>query len=306
MGKGRPGAGSQRFRFLLELWLFRLVGLYVRSLSYAGAVRFSNFIGKVAFDLLKIRRRVTLSNLELAFGRQKSKEEREQIGRRSYQIISRSFVEHLYLPKLKKGEILNLVKFESTKPFEQALAGGKGAILVSAHFGSWQLFGVAAAQLGFPVKFLVQPQRNAEIDTASYKYIEDKGVGILHTKTSAGRICDLIAQNNFVAMLADQDAGRHGTIVNFLGQPASTHKGPAYFAIKTGAPIVLGFMVQNGDSGFMGELLDLYYPAITGDRDRDIAATMQYITTRIEEYVRKYPDHWFWPHRRWKSTVANV
>lgn len=305
MGAGRPGSGTKRFRHLLELCAVAGFGFLLRTLPYRWAVNLAEFLGRLAFDLFRIRRKVTLSNLHLAFGKEKSLAELKKIGRRSYQIIARSFGEHLYLPKLDKAEISNLVEFNSLEPFHQALNQGKGAVLASAHFGSWQLFGVAVAQAGLPVNFLVQEQRNVKVDQLAYQYVQDKGVGVLYRKFSARKVLELLKQNEFVAMLPDQDAGRNGIIVKFFGHPVSVHKGPAYFAIRTKTPIITGFIVQNQTPKLRAYIQDPYYPSLTGDQEKDAEIIMQKITSQIEEFVRKYPEHWFWPHRRWKSTLPN-
>lgn len=105
-------------------------------------------------------------------------------------------------------------------------------------------------------------------------------------------------------MLPDQDAGKRGVQVQFFGHPVSTHKGPAYFAIKSKAPIITGFIVSNNDGKHQAFIQDLYYPVVSGNQEEDVQNIIQEITSRIEAFVRKYPEHWFWPHRRWKSTLG--
>ncbi|OGC88848.1 MAG: hypothetical protein A2142_06130 [candidate division Zixibacteria bacterium RBG_16_48_11] len=304
MGEGRKRPGPQRFRFFLELWLVKSAGTVIRALPYRSAVILAEILGVIAFDVFRIRRKVSLSNLKLALGKEKSLAELKKIGRNSYKLIARAFVEHLYLPKLGRQEILRLVEFSSLTPLQEVLQQGKGAVLASAHFGSWQILGVAIAQNGFPINFIVQQQRNQELDRLAYSYVRDKGVGVLYRKFSARKIFDLLQHNNFVAMLADQDAGKKGVIVEFFGQPVSVHRGPAYFAIKSGAPIITGFIVRNSSNKLKVQVQEPFYPRLTGKEEEDTKRILQEITSRIEEFVRKYPDHWFWPHRRWKSTLG--
>jgi KDO2-lipid IV(A) lauroyltransferase len=304
MGERRKRPGPERIRFLLELELVNLTGWLIRLLPYGSVVNLADLLGVLAFDVVRIRRKVTLANLKLAFGKEKSAEELKKIGRRSYQIIARAFVEHLYLPRLNKQEIFDLVEFNSLNPFRKAIQEGKGAVLASAHFGSWQLMGVAVAQHDLPMNFLVQQQRNEKVDRLAYSYVQDKGVGVLYRRFSARKVLDLLKQNKLVAMLPDQDAGRKGVIVKFFGQPVSVHRGPAYFAMESKAPIITGFIVQNSKAKKKAYIQEPYYPILTGDEEKDAQTILQEITFRIEEFVRKYPEHWFWPHRRWKSTLG--
>jgi len=303
MGKRRPGAGSQRFRHYLEYWLLLAIGALLRLLPYRVNLKIANFLGKISFSLLRIRRKVTLDNLKMVFGNQKTENEIEKIALRSYCIMARGFIEHLTFPALSQEKILSNLEFKNLHYLDEIMQHGKGAILVSSHFGSWQIGGTSVRLAGYPMNFLVQRQNNHLVEDLVYGYVEDKGVKVLYKSVSAGKILELLNSNQIVAVLPDQDAGKNGVIVNFMGQPASTHKGPAFFSLKTGAPIIIALSLnkQNGKHTVVME--KPIYPHPTGDRDEDIKNLTQVYTGKIEEYIRKYPEHWFWQHRRWKSTL---
>lgn len=303
MGKRRPGAGSQRFRHLLEYWLLLSIGAFLRLLPYRVNLKIANFLGKAGFGLLRIRRKVTLDNLRMVFGNQKTENEIEKIALQSYCHMTRGFIEHLIFPVLSKEKILSNLEFENLHYLDEIMQHGKGAILVSSHFGSWQIGGTSVGLAGYPMNFLVQRQNNHLVENLVYGYVEDKGVTVLYKSVSAGKIVELLNSNQIVAMLPDQDAGKNGVIVNFMGQPASTHKGPAFFSLKTGAPIIIALALNEQKGKHKVVMEKPIYPHPTGDRDEDIKNLTQVYTGKIEEYIRKYPDHWFWQHRRWKSTL---
>ncbi|OGC77984.1 MAG: hypothetical protein A2145_02120 [candidate division Zixibacteria bacterium RBG_16_40_9] len=303
MGKRRPGAFPQRFRHLLEYWLLLSIGSILRLLPYSFNLRIADFLGDITFGLLRIRREVTLKNLEMAFGNQKSKNELKKIARESYRKQARSFISHILFPALSKENILSQLEFENLHYFDEILKHGKGGILVSSHFGNWQIGGVSCKLVGYPVNFLVQRQSNPLVENLVYKYIEDKGVKVLYKGVSAGDVIEVLNANQIVGMLPDQDAGKNGVIVNFMGKPASTHKGPAFFSLKTGAPIVVALIFQNRNGKQKLVLEKPIYPQNTGDTEEDIKNLTQAFTSTLEKYVKKYPDHWFWQHRRWKSTL---
>ncbi len=303
MGKRRPGAFPQRFRHLLEYWLLVFIGGILRLWPYSFNLKIADFLGDVSFSIFRIRRKVTLKNLEMAFGNQKSKKELKQIARESYRKQARSFILLLLFPALPKGKILSEIEFENLHYFDEILKQGKGGVLVSSHFGNWQMGGVSCKLAGYPVNFLVQRQSNSLVENLVYKYIEDKGVKVLYKGVSAREVMQLLNSNEIVGMLPDQDAGKAGVIVNFMGKPASTHKGPAFFALKTGAPIVVALIFQNRNGKQKLILERPIYPQNTGDTEEVIKNLTQAFTAIIEKYVYKYPDHWFWQHRRWKSTL---
>jgi KDO2-lipid IV(A) lauroyltransferase len=114
-----------------------------------------------------------------------------------------------------------------------------------------------------------------------------------------------LKNNRFVAMLSDQDAGSDGTVVEFFGRPASTPKGPAAFALKMDAPIVMAFIIRETGRKQKIVIEKAIFGDRTSDKEADIRNLTQAYTCVLEEYVRKYPDHWFWPHRRWKSTTQD-
>ena len=104
-------------------------------------------------------------------------------------------------------------------------------------------------------------------------------------------------------MLSDQDAGDDGTVVQFFNRPASTPKGPAAFALKMNAPIVMGFIIRGDDKRQKIVITEPIFIHKSKNKEDDIRNLTQAYTSVLEEYIRKYPDHWFWPHRRWKSTT---
>ncbi|EQB63935.1 MAG: Lipid A biosynthesis acyltransferase [candidate division Zixibacteria bacterium RBG-1] len=303
MGKRRSGNSPQRFRHLLEYWLLLTIGAILRLLPYRINLKIANFLGKVGFGLLRIRRKVTLANLRMVFGNQKTENEIEKIALGSYCHMARGFIEHLIFPALSKEKILSNLEFENLHYLDEIMQHGKGAILVSSHFGSWQIGGTSVRLAGYPMNFLVQRQNNHLAENLVYSYVEDKGVTVLYKSVSAGKILALLNSNQIVAVLPDQDAGKNGVIVNFMGQPASTHKGPAFFSLKTGAPIVIALSLNQQNGKHKVVIEKPIYLHETGNRDEDIKNLTQVYTSKIEEYIRKYPDHWFWQHRRWKSTL---
>jgi Kdo2-lipid IVA lauroyltransferase/acyltransferase len=128
------------------------------------------------------------------------------------------------------------------------------------------------------------------------------GIGLIEMGVAARGVIKAVRAGRMVAMLSDQDAGSDGVIVQFLGRPASTPKGPAAFSLKTGAPLVCGFIIREGLRQKIVIETPLETP-LTGDKDENIRRLTQAYTSILEKYVSLYPDHWFWPHRRWKSTT---
>jgi KDO2-lipid IV(A) lauroyltransferase len=136
-------------------------------------------------------------------------------------------------------------------------------------------------------------------------YRKRMGIGIIKMGVAAKGIIKALRSNRFIAMLSDQDAGTDGTVVEFFGRPASTPKGPAAFALKMNAPIIMAFIVRESRGKQKIVLEKPIFGKNTPDKEEDIKNLTQAYTSLLENYIRKYPDHWFWPHRRWKSTTKD-
>jgi KDO2-lipid IV(A) lauroyltransferase len=287
----------------VEYGVTYLLGAFLRILPYKLALSFGSLLGFLAFDVFRVRRKVTLINLRNSLGDQKNIKELRKIGRRSYKNIAKSMVEYVLFPSLNKTRISKMVEFEGTENFDEALRRGKGAIVVAGHFGSWELMGAATCQRGYPVDFLVGEQRNILVDNLMNDYRKSMGIGIIKMGVAAKGIIKALKNNRFVAMLSDQDAGNDGTVVNFFNRPASTPKGPAAFALKMDAPIIMGFIIRENEEKQKIIIEKPIFIDKSKNKEDDIQSLTQAYTSMLEEYIRKYPDHWFWPHRRWKSTT---
>jgi KDO2-lipid IV(A) lauroyltransferase len=292
---------SRTIKHRIEYWITYLVGAFARIIPYRLALALGSFLGWLAFDVLRIRRKVSMINLKNSLGMKKK--EVVKIGRRAYQNAGKSMVEYALFPSLDKEKILKMVEFEGTEHFDEALKRGKGAIVVAGHFGSWEFMGAATSQKGYPVDFLVGEQHNLLVDNLMNDYRKSMGIGIIKMGAAAKGIIKALKNNRFVAMLSDQDAGSDGTVVEFFGRPASTPKGPAAFALKMDTPIIMGFIIRENQKNQRIIIEKPIFVEKTSEKEEDIKNLTQAYTSVLENYIRRYPDHWFWPHRRWKSTT---
>ena len=292
---------SRLIKHRIEFWITYLVGAFARLIPYRLALALGSFLGWLVFDILRMRRKVTLINLKNSLG--KNKEGLAGIGRKAYQNMGKSMVEYSLFPSLNKEKIMRMVEFEGTENFDEALRKGKGAVLVTGHFGSWELMGAALSQKGYPIDFLVGEQHNLLVDNLMNNYRRSMGIGIIKMGAAAKGVIRAVKSSRFVAMLSDQDAGSDGTVIEFFNRPASTPKGPAAFALKIDVPIIMGFIIRENQKKQRIIIEKPIFVEKTPDKEDDIRRLTQAYTRVLEEYIRKYPDHWFWPHRRWKSTT---
>ncbi|MGB4081744.1 MAG: lysophospholipid acyltransferase family protein, partial [Candidatus Fermentibacter daniensis] len=169
-------------------------------------------------------------------------------------------------------------------------------------YGNWELLGVLQSYGGVSTRFLVGRQHNALVDGFVNRLRSVHGIGLISRDGAMREIFRTIRDRGVVAWLSDQDAGRAGVIVDFFGMPASTPRGAAAIAVKLGCPVYPTFMIR--ERGLFHTAV--YTEPILPRRDipaeqAEVELTRLY-TSRLEEMIRRRPDLYWWPHRRWKTT----
>jgi len=261
----------------------------------------SGLLGCVAFDIVRIRRRVTLDNLAASFGGRFTEAERRGIGRRSYVNFAKSMVEFASLDRLDEARLRALVRIEGREHLEAALGRGRGVVAVTGHFGSWELLGAAIVAHGYPVDFLVGEQSNRLVDGMMNDLRRSAGIGIIARGVAARGVFSSLKRNRIVALLSDQDARRAGIFVDFLGRPASTFQGAAQFALRMRSPIVCCFIVRQPDESHVAHFLPSIDVDTEAERESEVRRLTEEHTKALGVWAERHPDHYFWAHRRWKT-----
>ena len=293
--------GWKRFKHRLELFGVKLLTWMPLLLPYRWSIKAGGLVGAFAFDVVRIRRRVTLDNLERAFGDTIVEAERVRIGRRSYVNFAKSMVELASLRRLNAEKLRNLVRMHGREHLDAALAEGKGLIGVTGHFGSWELLGASAVAHGIPVDFIVADQTNSLVDEYIKGLRRSAGIGVIAKGIAVRGVFSSLKKNRLVAILSDQDARKAGIFVDFFGIPSSTYPGAAQFVWKTGCPMIFCSIVRRED-----ETHDVWFnPVVRADTgaegEGEIFRLTAALTKELEMAIRKNPDHYFWAHRRWKT-----
>ena len=186
-----------------------------------------------------------------------------------------------------------------------AVEAGHGAIMVSGHFGNWEGAGAALKVNGVPLHFLVGEQTNARVDDVINDLRRAQHIGIITRASALKKVLVTLRNNEVVALLADQDARKGGVVVNFLGRPASTVRGPALFAIRAQCPIVPFFIHREGKK-HRAAILPPIWPDPAQTEEASVHALTQAYTDALALAIQAHPDEYFWPHKRWKSTSSQT
>jgi len=266
------------------------------------ADRLARGAGRLVWWAIPSRRRVVLANLARAFGAERTPAERAAIGRATYAVLAEMFSDLLRLFQGRKDWFTTRMRVEGFSNLTSALEAGRGAIVVSGHYGAFPLLAAALPARGIRLHLLYRKPKSPKtrklfddwLALAGCEVIEDAprhlaGVRCLKALGGGGCVC-ILADQHFPA----------GIEVPFFGAPAKTGVGAALLAARSGAPLVPLFIRRDR----AGIYLLRVEPALPSPADRSreaLTAATAAVTARIEAWIREAPEQWFWVHRRWKD-----
>jgi len=305
MGRRRPAPLWVRWGQRAAAGLLAIVGRAAGRLPPRTATRVGATLGELAYWVVPGRRRVALTNLALAFGSSLSPAECRRVARANFRHLGVTAVECCRLFLGPPGAMLQRVRMEGVEHAKAALTEGRGALLLGGHLGNWELLGASHSLTGLPdLNVVIRPLDNPFLDALVAEGRARAQIRLIPKRVAVKGIQAALARGECVGIMLDQHAGRQGAFVPFFGRPASTSRGLAVLALKTGAPVVPAFVHRLPD----GDHLVTLEPAVplvrTGALERDVEANTARFTEVIERQIRAHPEQWFWVHRRWKSQPA--
>jgi KDO2-lipid IV(A) lauroyltransferase len=254
-------------------------------------------LGVIAWTL-GVRRRVIMENLRLAFP-EKSEAERRAIGRGTFRHLGEMIPEFLRVPYLPREEIARMFDYEGWENFEAAYAQGKGVIACTGHFGHFDLLAAAHNLRGVPMTTI-----SRKMAIGLWKATRARaGVQEIYVKrgeTFSAAVKALRAGRVLGYVIDQNEPHRSALFPTFFGVPAATSATPAVLSRRTGAPVVFGVAVPLRDGRHRVIIEGPFHPPDTGDHERDALAFLQDLNDRLEGWIRRHPEQWYWLHRRWK------
>jgi len=278
---------SHQFTYLTLVTLKKLIS----SLSERNKFKVSIYLGKVFFNILKLRRTVAEKNLKNAFP-DWSHEKINLTLERTYIFFSSNLINFISFPYSWK----NIQFSVSGKNFlENSFSSGKGIIMITGHFGSWEVLGKWLGDYAELFVGIAFRQKNIGAHRFFIEQRELSNTKHIFKRESFDKMYDVLKQNGILGLVSDQDAGRRGVFVNFFGIPASTPKGVALFHVNEKSPMIFATCVQEGLLKYKIEFVPI------SCTEKTIKSITQEYTQILENYIRKHPEQYFWFHKRWKT-----
>ncbi|MEK6754898.1 MAG: lysophospholipid acyltransferase family protein [Bacteroidota bacterium] len=292
-----------KLRHILEYIIFQVFAALVSALPLGAARRIGAFLGSSAYSLWSYRRNVTLDNLRKAFP-DKPQDELERVAHGAFRNVGIALSELLWLPRMTHERLRSLVHFDKPEIIKNTYARGKGILLLTAHFGNWELLAQSIiTNLGFPVHVIVKTQANPLVDRVINRRRTRLGSKVIPMETSLREVLKGLREGKAIGIVADQAAPRENVPIEFFGRMVPTHQGPAVFSLKVGAPLVAIFSVRQPDGSYNALVHEIPTDDLKEYTQENVVELTRRHTKITEEYIRKYPDHWMWMHKRWKHVT---
>jgi KDO2-lipid IV(A) lauroyltransferase len=293
-----------------RVWMDVLVYLAVRLLAMVMQMfpidvnlRTARFMGWVWYHIMPRHRERARAHLRMAYQDALSPTQVDRLALESMQQMVMMAVEALFTPRLINEWTWNrYVRLKGMAPLVEELLSDRGVILLTAHYGNWELLGFVMTALGFPATAVMRPLDNPYLNEHLLKVRRDRGLMLLDKRGATESADQVLDDGETLCFIADQNAGRKGEFVDFFGVKASTYKSIALLAIRHRVPIIVGYARRLSERfEYEAGCTRMIRPEEWEGRDNEIHWITQEYTRAIEQFVREAPEQYLWMHRRWKS-----
>lgn len=291
--------------FNFWVWTFiRATLLIVRNIPAGWIVPIGSAMGKLFYYLPVKHKQRGLKNLQIAFGQEKSANERKHIFKQSLANIGKNFLEVTSSLGFSLAKIKENIELVGKENLARALDEKKGVIALSAHLGNFMLIGPRLIAEGYSFSVIARDPKDQRIAKLFRNIRQTLGIDSIPDKPKKeciARSLNCLRSNGILFLQIDQSASSDDPWVDFFGWLVPTFKGPVIFSIRIGTPVLPFFMVRKPDN----KLKLIIGPKIllekAENKEEEIKKNVALLTKVTEGYVREYPEQWWWLHRRWKK-----
>jgi KDO2-lipid IV(A) lauroyltransferase len=296
-----PERAVASLRHRAETVAVRGVLRLARVLPLPAAAALSSALGTLMRFVVPSRTRIAREQMAAALGLAPTAPEVRAWTRQSFRHFIGLALVLLRAPaRIERDGPGALVAFEGRERLDEALAHGRGAILLTGHFGNWELFGLTAALFGIPMVGVARAMKNPLLDAELRKLRSRFGQRIVEKESAALPFARALKVGECVTLLNDQHAGSRGLRVPFFHADASTYTMAAALARRFGAPIVPWFARADGRLHVTVRFEEPLWSRADLDEEEDAYRLTRRFHVRLEAAIRADPGQYLWFHRRWK------
>lgn len=293
-----------RLRYGMETAFLHALLFAVGMFPRRWVLKVASGLGRLAYEVLPAERRVADANVELVFGDTRSAEEKRAIAKTALQTLARNLAALFWAPRMTRENFGRYVEIDepSWQWFQQVRGRGRGAIIVTPHYGDWEAGSLAAGFSGAPFKTVTEEFKNPGANSLLSRLRRISGHTTVPPRHAVVKLFKALKRGETIGLLVDVNGrrGRGGVWLDFFGLPVFNAAAVADLAVRTGAAIV--FTVGYPLPGYRTRLV--FGPEVevvdTGDPERTSLAINQRCLDLCADLIRRDPNQWLWTYKRWK------
>jgi KDO2-lipid IV(A) lauroyltransferase len=294
---------AKRLKRFFRYLALRLALAAIQLVPTERAGKLGEWLGALAFRVASAERGKALESLSIAFP-ELTVAARWTLARDCFRHLGRCAFE-LARARGEEGSLLARVDWAEPdrKVLQAAASRGRGVVIVTAHVGNWELFGMSMGRCGITKANTVARETSDPRVTALLdQFRAASGVrSIWRGRNGAAKeLLRSLRCGEMLGILIDQDTRVQSVFVPFFGRPAATPRAAADLALRTGAAVVCGFCQRAANGRYRIWMQELTFQP-SDDREADVRLLTAAMTRQIEEAIRRAPEQWVWMHRRWKT-----
>ena len=299
----KPSLRKRILYFWARLWANFVIRL-AKWLPLKSFCFVAGILGTTGFCLMRKRRRIAYHNLQIAFGRSKTKRECDEIIKTTFRDTAKNALEVAKLIYTNPVFLRELISIDGLEYLDNALGQGKGVVALSAHMGNFALIGPRLFLEGYPFSLIARDPKDKTLAKTLLGFRNTLGIDSIPDKprrTCVAKSLASLKKNGILYLQIDQNASSEDLWVDFFGWLVPTFRGPVVFSLRTGAPILPMFIIRDAPNHHTLIIKPPFDLISTENKEDDIHQNTAKLTKLIEAYILQYPTQWWWFHRRWKK-----
>lgn len=291
---------------MILYFLYRFGQMVACTFSVKAAYRIACFISDIHFHTSRSDRQAVTDNLRVILGEHIDDAALRKMAKEVFRNFAKYLVDFFRFSMVDEEYIKKFVSIDGLEKVDKGLSNGKGVILLSAHFGSWELGGHVLSLLRHPMKAVVLTHQNKKINDFFTRQRSLGNLRPVEIGISLRRCYEILKDNGLLAVLGDRDFSRNGFRIWFFGKETLIPKGPATFSYRMGSCIVPCFMIRNEDDTFRLVFEEPIFPDMEEKEEASVISLAKKYSAVIESYVRKYPTQWYMFRNVWNNDEKDL
>ena len=281
---------------------FRILQWVMERLPRPWAYALAIVVARLAWVVSRTARRRLEFNLGMALPHADRRTIR-RTARQNFRNHSKAYADLMRLPQATVGQLKPLLKVRNQQFLDQALAAGKGVLVVSAHMGSWEVAAAIWSATITPVALFAEELEPPELYDWYRTTRQRLGISVLPlNRTGLKQVVQALDAGEMIVTAIDRDVAGTGILVDFFGRPAPIPTGPAAMALRKGVPLLPVAVYRLPDDTYMAEGWEPIWAQPTGDREADLRRLTERLVRHLELIIRQHPEQWHLPHHIWESS----